>query len=186
MSSVEPRTLPAPIKPRRLVRDLVSGGYSTSDDTYCLDRAYAPSLRGGSISRGHWIATDIRTGKSFEVVDLDRFRELYCAPGGRVPWLVLDMDQGVVRVEPTRAAAVEWARHQYDGRVINREHSGEAWYEYFIGYSRDDCSSVWIARADIVHRHGFNAEQEPWYPYPDAPHDLGPRAARADEESMRA
>ncbi|MFF7198273.1 hypothetical protein ACFZAM_31760 [Streptomyces sp. NPDC008079] len=172
------QVLPPPIKPRRLLRDLLNGGYTTSDDRYHLTPYYDPNevIRGRGPRR--WDVVDTLSVEAPWVGTLDEFRTARCAPDG-VPWLVLDMDQGVVRAEPTRQAAVRWACHHHDGRVISRERRGEGWYDYSIGYSSSDCSLVWIARADIAHRHGADAEQQPWYPYPDSPHEEGPRALGA-------
>ncbi|MFD8656506.1 hypothetical protein, partial [Streptomyces mirabilis] len=147
-------TLPPPIKPRTLKR--ARHGYVTTDGRFEITPAYSPTLQRGSASRpSYWVVKDT-TGQQEErdYLTLDIVREYYCAPGGKVPWLVCDMDRGIVRVEPTRAAAVEWACHHNDGKVINRESGGEAWYDYRIGYDREDCSTIWIARADVVHRHG--------------------------------
>lgn len=169
------RKLPPPINPRKLLRTKnVTYGfdYTTSDDRYLVDPSYADTPQGGRTARiDRWIVTDTSTGKITDVPTLDQFRELYCAPEGKVPWLVCDMDDGIVRVEPTRAAAVEWACIHGDGKVISRERQGEGWYDYHIGYKRDDCSLVWIARADIVHWHGFDPIQQPLYPFPDDPYE---------------
>ncbi|MCX4799642.1 hypothetical protein OG497_37945 [Streptomyces sp. NBC_01242] len=179
---MDPRPLPPPIKPRTLKR--ASYGYVTTDNRFEITPAYSPTLQRGSASRpSYWIVKDT-TGKQKDrdYLTLDVVREHYCAPGGKVPWLVCDMDDGVVRVEPSRAAAVKWACLHNDGKVISRDPQGEGWYDYAIGPDRDDAVGVWIARADVVHRHGFDPAQEPWYPYLDAPHEPGPRAVRTDDE----
>ncbi|MEV7675023.1 hypothetical protein [Streptomyces sp. NPDC088752] len=152
------RPLPPPIKPRALKRAKSGFGYETTDGRYEVTPAYAPSLRGGSVSRpSDWIVTDRTTSRSRSYPDLAMVRELYCAPGGKVPWLVCDMDDGVLRVEPTRAAAAEWRTYFDDG--------------------------LFLVRADRARASGWDPEQQPLYPYPGDPFEQVDRPAPKTEET---
>jgi hypothetical protein len=87
-------------------------------------------------------------------------------------WYVVDMDDGIVRRERTRAACLRWViDHQaISERVLpGRKKMADGFYEYFIGKTRDDCVQAWIARGDVVQESGFDLDQEPLYPYPDQP-----------------
>lgn len=169
------RKLPEPIKPRVLKRyrdGTGTKGYITTDGRYL----FLPA-------DGGFVVLDAHTrGGVAGVRPLAEHRARFCAPGGKVPWLVCDMDDGIVRVEPTRADAVRWVCDHKGARVLGREPVGDGWYNYRIGYSREDYAVVWVARADVVHWQGFDPEQEPWFPYPDAPHEVGPRGLRANED----
>ena len=180
------RKLPEPIKPRALRRKkhpIHGFDYFTSDGRYEVYPIYKDRRYGGRSSVvDSWGIRDLRSDeKSAQYYPrLEDVREYYCAPDGKVPWLVCDMDDGIVRVEPSRAAAVKWAcSRQLSNRIISRKRTGEGWYDYRIGDSPDDSAEVWIARSDVVHWHGFDPVQEPWYPYPDVRFELGPRALRA-------
>jgi hypothetical protein len=179
---------PAPIKPRTLRRARDGYGYVTTDGRYSVHPAYAHAKLGGRANRvEHWVVTDHRPKDpkrgNFTVPDLERFRQLYCAPGGKVPWVALDMDDGVVRAEATRAELVNWLCRHHDGKVISRRTIYPGYYEYRIGYTEDDSTLMWVGRADILASHdGWNVEQEPWYPYPDEPHETGPRADATEDK----
>ncbi|MTD57173.1 hypothetical protein [Amycolatopsis pithecellobii] len=63
------------------------------------------------------------------------------------PWYVCDMDDGVLRKEPTRAAAVAWLiKHACAARVINRYCYGPGSYDYHVGHAHDDFTDASIVR----------------------------------------
>ncbi|MFF8786725.1 hypothetical protein [Streptomyces sp. NPDC015125] len=116
---------------------------------------------------------------------LDDIRHLYCAPGRRVPWLVCDMDDGVVRVEPSRAEAAAWCRtHCGEDRVRFEHGKGSTAYEYFFG-PRGDETSFFILKADHAHQHGFNPQQRPLHPFSDDPHHKVDRPRSRQEEEAQ-
>ncbi len=88
-------------------------------------------------------------------------------------WLVLDMDDGLLRRAPTRKAALSWWMQLNDtGRVIKRSTSGPGAYNYVTasGSGRDDsCGGVFIERADVARRAGWDPSQQPLYPNADKP-----------------
>jgi hypothetical protein len=183
------RKLPEPIKPRTLKRARDGYGYITTDGRYEVTPAYSPTLQRGSAARpSFWVVKDT-TGvqKAREYGDLRTVRELYCAPGGRVPWLVCDMDDGVMRVEPTRAAAVEWASSYACAPLRERHHGkGSTCYDYVFGHpGEDSTTSVFVMRADHASRHGFDPVQQPLHPFPDDPFEQVDRPAPTPEESAR-
>jgi hypothetical protein len=95
-------------------------------------------------------------------------------------WYVCDMDDGVLRSEPTRKAAVSWWRtHQGATRVIKRYTYAPGYYSYTVGCDRDHGSETAIVREDKLRVYGIDApvgEIKPLYPYADRPHEM-----RADE-----
>lgn len=103
-----------------------------------------------------------------------------------IPWLVCDMDNGVLRSEPTRRAARQWCLdHALADRVRQRHYYGNHCYDYVVGtadpYEGDD---FFVGRADQVARHGYDPQQPPRYPDPDRPHepvDDDPETASATE-----
>lgn len=88
-------------------------------------------------------------------------------------WFVCDMDEGVLRVEPTRTAARQWfAGHVGLGDAYVRRHNyGAGDYEYAIGSSEDDHDQCWIIREDRLPGNGWDASQQPLYPVADKPHE---------------
>jgi hypothetical protein len=93
------------------------------------------------------------------------------------PWLVLDMDEGVLRREPTRRAAVDWMTSHDGGSVLSRHCSGPGAYEYTIGYPGEDrASNHFVERLDAAVRAGWDRcfPVPDKYPYPDRPHDEDP------------
>jgi len=87
-------------------------------------------------------------------------------------WLVLDMDDGVLRREPTRADALEWWMHHSDApKVLERHTYGPGTYSYVVGYDKEDNSgSIFIERSDRAPRGGWNIHQLPLYPSDKNPH----------------
>ncbi|MFI1532135.1 hypothetical protein [Streptomyces griseus] len=180
--------LPAPIRPRVLVRSRDGFGYVTSDGRYRIRPVYAPTLQRGSAARPtDWIVADT-TGKeaSWSRLELRDVREALCAPGG-IPWLVCGMDEGVLRVEPSMRAAVRWARSNAGAPVRSRSASpGGGSYDYVLGHRGEDTvTSVFVMRADVAHRHGFDPVQQPRFPYPDDPHEMVRRAGESDDDWFR-
>jgi hypothetical protein len=90
-------------------------------------------------------------------------------------WYVCDMDEGVLRVELSRRAAVDWwMSDQCASQVIERHTYGPGFYDYLVGYDRDDCASTAIVREDKLTRYGITtppSEIEPLYPFADRPHE---------------
>lgn len=175
------RRLPPPIKPRVLVRAGDGHSYVTSDDRYDVTPAYSPTPQRGSASRvSYWLVRD-RKGLTSprDYPTLTDVREAYCAPDGRVPWLVCDMDAGVMRVEPTMRTAVAWAKSLACAPVRKRSnYPGGDCYDYVFGHPGEDSSTcVFIMRADVAHRHGFDPIQQPLCPFPDDPHEEVERTA---------
>ncbi len=90
-------------------------------------------------------------------------------------YLVLDMDQGLLRREPTRRAALAWLmNHAMADHVYARHTYGPGAYEYTVGLSGepDDTSSWFIERASVAIRGGWNPEQPALYPHPDRPDEM--------------
>lgn len=94
----------------------------------------------------------------------------------RKDWLVLDMDDGLIRREPTRTAAVKWCTDQY-GPVLERSGRDGAYY-YVFGY-RDEmrATSYFIERYDAAVDPNRNggwekiADSVPMYPHANRPYD---------------
>lgn len=85
-------------------------------------------------------------------------------------WVAADMDEGILRREPTRRAAVHWFRNQVDASVTRRVSGREGSYEYeFINPGEDDAESAFIIREDRLERAGFDPSQAALYPLPDEP-----------------
>ncbi|GBQ04364.1 hypothetical protein SSP531S_58580 [Streptomyces spongiicola] len=189
LSGGSARELPPPIKPRTLRRSRDAYGYVTSDGRYRVTPAYAPTLQRGSASRPtDWIVKDLtgaEESRSYGLLSL--VRKYLCAPGGKVPWLVCDMDEGVMRVESSMRAAAAWASSYACAPVRERRsYPGGDCYDYVFGFpGEDDNTCVFIMRADVAHRHGFNPVQQPRYPYPAAPDERVRRPDETDEDWFR-
>ncbi len=86
-------------------------------------------------------------------------------------WLVTDMDDGVLREEPTRKAAVEWLLgYSMSPRVRERFTYGIGYYGYVVGIDREDASSYAILRENRLDAYGLDPQdpkRTPLYPYPD-------------------
>ncbi|MGW9069237.1 hypothetical protein ACWGQT_07305 [Streptomyces yangpuensis] len=162
------RTLPRTIRPRVLKRTKGVDGYVTSDGRYEV----LPARFGVDRRVRFWTARDLRDSSGSEprqYPDLDAVRSALCAPYGKVPWLVCDMDQGVLRVEPTRNEAVRWAAIFFDADEWRHSRGGIC-HEYFFG-PENDYESVFIVQADNAHRGGFDPEQQPLHPFADDPYE---------------
>jgi len=169
------RQLPPPIKPRTLLRranKIFGYDYATSDGQYEITPQYADNRGGGHTPRiEQYRVKDTRTGKTTYVPRIETVRWLYCTPANEMPWLVHDVDEGVLRVEPTRQAAVDWASSLAEAsKVLERHHYGTGGYEYVLGDSDGDiCGNFNIVRADLAHLGRIDATQQPLYPFPDDP-----------------
>jgi hypothetical protein len=90
-------------------------------------------------------------------------------------WYVCDMDDGVLRVEPSRRAAVEWWKTDQDApNVIERFTYGPGYYGYLVGPSAEEAASAAIVREDKLAVYGITTpatQIQPLYPYPDRPRD---------------
>jgi hypothetical protein len=89
------------------------------------------------------------------------------------------MDDGLLRREPSRAAAVTWATSLTGDRVLERHTYGPGRYEYVIGLPGEDHTECWfIEREDVATADGgWNVGQEPLYPNVDQPFE---RVARKE------
>lgn len=189
MTTTDPK-LPPPVKPRTLLhaRDF---GYVTSDGRYRFIPQYRPRPLGGRCSKiDGWVVHDSTPGPDGKPRGsraygwpLAEVRDLYCTPGDRMPWLVCDMDDGVVRVAASRRAAVAWCSALTGMPVLGRAHAaGSTCYDYTFG-SADDCVGFFVVRADHAHRHGFVADQQPLYPYVNQPWQRGPRQVAREADA---
>lgn len=88
-------------------------------------------------------------------------------------WLVLDMDDGLLRREPTRKAALGWwMSKQETDHVVRRYTFGPGAYEYVTALkgNRDDtCGGVFIEHVGAARRGDWDVDQAPLYPKADAP-----------------
>jgi hypothetical protein len=186
---VSDRKLPEPIKPRTLLRrknPIFGYDYVTSDGRYEATAQYADNRGGGYTPRvSQYSVLDTHTGETSYVPRLDDVRLYYCTPINEMPWLVHDVDDGVLRVAPTRQAAVEWASSLAEAsKVLERHQYGTGRYEYvFTDSDGDICGNYGIVRADVAHLAGFDATQQPLYPFPDDPFEMVDRPAPKAEEA---
>lgn len=184
------RKLPMPIKPRTLIRrknPIFGYDYVTSDGRYEATAQYADNRGGGYTARiSRYRVVDKRTGEVMYWERLDDVRWLYCTPIAEMPWIVHDVDDGVLRVEPTRKAAVAWASSLAEAtRVGNRHQYGTGRYEYvFTDSDGDICGNYGIIRADVAHLAGIDAVQQPLYPFPDEPFEMVDRPAPKTKEAV--
>ncbi len=86
-------------------------------------------------------------------------------------WYIVDADDGLVRCEPTKEAALGWCKGRAPGRILpGRRKLGPGLYEFLIGEGREGCSRFWICRADRLAVKGFDPGQRPLYPHADDPY----------------
>jgi hypothetical protein len=101
-------------------------------------------------------------------------------------WYVCDTNAGVLRVEPTRRAAVNWwMRHADRNAVFARRIHATGYYSYTVGQrgDRDSGSETAIVREDKLRLYGIHTPPDEIavrYPWPDAPHDDTPRGRHVD------
>lgn len=99
-------------------------------------------------------------------------------------WMVCDVDDGILRVEPTRRAAVRWLTFMCGGEVLARYSYGPGCFEYTIGIRGEDNSGGgFVARADRLSAHGWDPDQTPLYPLADDPDERVERVQDSLEES---
>lgn len=97
------------------------------------------------------------------------------------PWLVLDMDDGLLRRERTRKAAVEWLLDHCDApQVVSRDDYRSGAYGYHVG-TKDDTTSAFIEHERAAPQGGWDVTQAALYPHEDAPHEYVPRPQIAQE-----
>jgi hypothetical protein len=188
MSVTDTHRLPPPIKPRTLVRRKTYGGfdYTTSDGRYEISPQYAENRLGGYTPRiERYRVLDTTTNKSAYWPRLEDVRWLYCTPIAKMPWLVYDVDDGVLRVEPSRQAAVDWASSFADAaKIMERHEYSTGHYEYVFADSDGDiCGNFIIVRADVAHVAHIDAVQPPVYPFPDDPFEEVDRPEPKAEEA---
>lgn len=96
-----------------------------------------------------------------------------------IPWLVCDMDEGVLRREPTRKAALRWSmNHLCASRVLERYAYGRGSYDYLLGDGGgDSAGGVSIVRADVAARSGWKPDQAALYPVAGDPFEEVARPA---------
>jgi len=88
-------------------------------------------------------------------------------------WMILDWQEGLVRIEPTRRAAVAWCTGYAGHQVESRDKFRDGAYRYVFGYGdgSDSGFSQFIEREDIAHRDWSEAlAKGPKYPYADRPY----------------
>lgn len=94
-------------------------------------------------------------------------------------WLVLDMDDGLLRRAATRRAALAWWMDLNDTSVVVRRYSSMAGaYNYVTasaGDPDDSCGGVFIEHEDVAARGGWDPEQVPLYPRDEEPFTRVPR-----------
>lgn len=90
------------------------------------------------------------------------------------------MDDGILRIEPTRRAAVRWLCLLLGGTVRARYSYGPGSFEYVVGAAGEDHCSAFVVRGDRVAAGagGWDPQQVPLYPLGD---DEFERVGRADE-----
>ncbi|MFF4777648.1 hypothetical protein ACFY05_32955 [Microtetraspora fusca] len=86
-------------------------------------------------------------------------------------WYVVNMDDGVIRAEPTKENALRWvANHWGVGAVQPGQHRlHDGFYEYYVGTSASDRRQVWIVLGVVLALHGWDINETPLYPHPDRP-----------------
>lgn len=99
-------------------------------------------------------------------------------------WTVCDVDDGILRVESTRRAAVRWLTFHCGGEVLARYAYGPGKFEYTIGLPGEDgTGGGFVVRADRLAASGWDPDQAPLYPLADDPHELVERIQGSLEES---
>lgn len=92
-------------------------------------------------------------------------------------WMVCDIDDGIMRIEPNRKAAVRWLTFHCGGEVLARHSYGPGNFEYTMGLrGEDDSSGAFVVREDRLVSGGWDPDQTPLYPRAEDPHELVERA----------
>lgn len=186
--------LPPPIRPRTLVADLDGYSWLTSDNRYRFTPMYRQHTLGGysrkiegwnvhkntawrpgGTEAPQWV---IYMQTTQTLADL---RALYTTPASKMPYVVADMDDGILRTAHTRADAIAWARTHLCAERLRPVGGvrGKTCWEY---EDPDEGGSVFIMRADHAHLHGFDATQQPLYPHPHEPYRHVSRPAAKDSK----
>lgn len=158
--------------------------YFTSDGRYKASPMYAHARYGGRTPRiEQWALRDLQNPETRVryYPRLDDIRLYYCAPDGKVPWLVCDMDDGVLRVEPDRAAAARWGSIYAGDSEWRFRRTAAGSYECFYGPRSEESASLFIMRGDVAHHAGFDPLQQPLHPFPDDPFEQVDRPVVAEE-----
>ncbi|WP_254427624.1 hypothetical protein [Mycolicibacterium conceptionense] len=101
-----------------------------------------------------------------------------------IAWAVCDVDDGILRVEPTRRAAVRWLTFHCGGEVLMRYAYGPGKFEYTVGLrGEDDPGGGFVVRTDRLAASGWDSSQPPLYPFADDPHERVERVQNSLEES---
>lgn len=90
-----------------------------------------------------------------------------------LPWLIVDMDEGLLRREPTRAAAVKWCRG-WHGPVLERHRYSPGAYSYSFGVRGEERAQFFFIEREDAAKNGAGSHvwrNAPKYPYPDRPYD---------------
>lgn len=92
-------------------------------------------------------------------------------------WLIFDMDEGLLRREPSFRKAVDWCKEQACGApVIHRTRLPDGGYEYTLGYPGEGrASTFWLETEESATAGGWLLA-EPLYPHADRPHEYVERA----------
>lgn len=99
-------------------------------------------------------------------------------------WLVCGMDDGVLRREDTRKAALEWwMSHAGTVQVASRYQYGSGSYGYVTaayGDREDTCGGIYIGTEQGARYAGWDVEQAALYPWKNKPHE---RLEREEQSS---
>lgn len=88
------------------------------------------------------------------------------------PWLVLDMDEGLIRREPSRKAAVAWCTGRSGIKVLSRHCFRPGAYQYTFGWPGEDSGfGHFIEHEDAARDGGWEClDDEAKYPHADDPY----------------
>jgi len=89
-----------------------------------------------------------------------------------VTWYLCDMDDGILRAEPTKRAAKDWFRGWADTPRVNvhRVSAGD----YYLTAAYDGgmyATSAFLMTAEVTARHAFDPGQRPLYPSAEHPYE---------------
>lgn len=80
------------------------------------------------------------------------------------------MDEGLLRREPTRKAAVDWCCLHLGGQVLGRHQFGPGAYSYLFGLRGESSNYLSVEREDAARVQGWDVDSVALYPYPDNPY----------------
>jgi hypothetical protein len=150
-------------------------GFVTSDHRYRFTPmpAGANTPPGWNIERNTaWRPTGNATPRLWALyvqtfATFEELRNEYTTPESRMPWVVADMDEGILRTARNITTARTWAKSHLATTTLRLVSGRDATCRE---YQEPEGNSVFIMRADHAYQHGFDATQQPRYPYPDQPH----------------